>query len=467
MGTGIPPHAPTSSTYHISIVWLRRDLRLDDNAALYAACNASDLVCPVFVADPVLLRSPRIGAPLAQVFFSAVAALRRDLRERAADLAALSGDPALEIPAFAQRIGAAAIFYAEDYEPYALDRDERVERRCRSAGIALHRCTDHVYFGADEVERPDAAPYKIFTPYKHRWLQSAQSAPRPPLPSKRAARSKLLPAAEIGETSEVPEPETYGFERRALPALSEARALRTLNRFAEDGIERYGRDRDFPAKDATSHLSPHLRSGTIGIRTCVARAFESRDAAWLNELIWRDFYQMVLRRFPHVAEDAFLPAGRNIAWRRAPREFQAWCNGRTGYPIVDAAMRQLNETGWMHNRLRMIAASFLCKHLLIDWRKGERYFEQRLIDADLAQNNGGWQWCASTGTDAAPYFRIFNPVTQSKRFDPEGSFIRKFVPELRNVKDARVHEPRAPIVDHALARARALAAYGAAFSARP
>ena len=447
-------------------MWLRRDLRLDDNAALYAACNASERICPVFVVDPELLRSPRIGAPLANVFFSAVAALRADLRDRAADLAVLGGDPAAELPAFAQRIGAEAIFYAEDYEPYALERDERVTASCRRAGIALHACTDHVYFGAGEVERPDGSPYKIFTPYKHRWLQAVENAPRPPLPSKRAARGKLLAGAEIGATGDVPHAEE---------ALSEARALRMLNRFAGgEGIERYGRDRDFPAKDATSHLSPHLRAGTIGIRTCVARALDARDGTWLNELIWRDFYQMVLRRFPHVADGAFLPAGRNVAWRRAPRDFEAWCEGRTGYPIVDAAMRQLNETGWMHNRLRMIAASFLCKHLLIDWRKGERYFEQHLIDADLAQNNGGWQWCASTGTDAAPYFRIFNPVTQSKRYDPDGSFIRSFVPELRTIEGARVHEPwkisggvdgyPAPIVEHAFARARALAAYGEAFS---
>jgi deoxyribodipyrimidine photo-lyase len=456
MGTGIPPHAPTSSTYRTSIVWLRRDLRLDDNAALYAACNASERVCPVFVIDPELLRSPRIGAPLTNVFFSAVAALRADLRKRAADLAVRCGDPAAELAGFARRIGAQAIFSAEDYEPYALERDRRVEMTCRSAGIALHDCTDHVYFGAGEVERPDGAPYKIFTPYKHRWLQAAENAPRSPLPSKRIALGKLLSPKAIGATCEVPQAEK---------ALSEAVALRALNRFAgEGGIERYGRDRDFPAKDATSHLSPHLRAGTIGIRTCVDRALEARDGAWLNELIWRDFYQMVLRRFPYVADEAFLPAGRNIAWRRAPREFEAWCEGRTGYPIVDAAMRQLNETGWMHNRLRMIAASFLCKHLLIDWREGERYFEQRLIDADLAQNNGGWQWCASTGTDAAPSFRIFNPITQSKRYDPDGAFIRRFVPELRDVKDARVHEQHAPIVEHAFARARALAAYGEAFS---
>ena len=405
--------------------------------------------------DPQLLHSPRIGAPLTNAFFSAVAALRDDLRERAADLAVLRGDPANEIAAFARRIGAEAIFYAEDYEPYALERDQRVEASCQSAGIAVHRSTDHVYYGAGEVERPDGGPYKVFTPYKHRWLQAAENAPRAPLPSKRAARGKLLSPEEIGATCEVPQ---------ARQVLSESGALRALNRFVTDGgIERYGRDRDFPARDATSHLSPHLRAGTIGIRTCVARALAAHDDTWLNELIWREFYQMVLRRFPHVAGGAFLPAGERIAWRQAPREFEAWCEGRTGYPIVDAAMRQLNETGWMHNRLRMIAASFLCKHLLIDWRQGERYFEQRLIDADLAQNNGGWQWCASTGTDAAPYFRIFNPITQSKRYDPDGSFIREFVPELRNVKDTRVHEPHDPIVDHAFARARALAVYGEAF----
>jgi deoxyribodipyrimidine photo-lyase len=453
-----------------AIVWLRRDLRLDDNVALAAAARDAEEVCIAFNLDPELLASDRIGAPIVQVFFSALAALRADLRERGSDLALLQGDFAAGLIALARRIGARVVYFNEDYEPDAIRRDDAVERELRAAGLDVRRHLDHVYAGADEIVTDAGTPYKVFTPYYRRWYERHRVAPRPPVASARALAGRLLPREDAGGTREVPDLAEFGFVASSRYPVSSERIARTvLERFARDGgaWKNYAHDRDVPALDGTSAISPHLRAGTIGIRTCVAHA---RDDAWLRQLAWRDFYQMILRRFPHVAEGPFVPAYAAVRWSGDRLAFEAWCEGRTGYPIVDAAMRQLNGTGWMHNRLRMIAASFLTKDLLIDWRWGERYFEQRLADADLAQNNGGWQWAASTGTDAAPYFRIFNPVTQGKKFDPDGTFVRRMLPELAGVPDRFVHEPwefpmagyPPPVVEHAAARERALAAYAAA-----
>jgi deoxyribodipyrimidine photo-lyase len=291
----------------------------------------------------------------------------------------------------------------------------------------------------------------------------------------------------IGATQPNPQARTYGFETSPdIPEASEAAARKRLQQFARSDIAAYDRMRDLPATPGTSQLSPQLRAGTIGIRTCAAAAERASKASgarrgaqtWLSELVWRDFYQMILKHFPRVADGPFLERGQHVRWRDSDSEFDAWREGRTGYPIVDAAMRQLNTYGWMHNRLRMVVASFLSKDLLIDWRRGERYFEHRLADADLAANNGGWQWSASTGTDAVPYFRLFNPVLQAKKFDPDGTFVRSMLPELRGVPNLYVHEPwemppivaadagvtigkeyPEPIVDHAVARKRALEAY--------
>jgi deoxyribodipyrimidine photo-lyase len=306
----------------------------------------------------------------------------------------------------------------------------------------------------------------------------------------------LLDRQIVGGTQPVPSPQTFGFEPHGgFTNMSEAAAMLRLRTFlSRDGAAwGYEENRNFPAIAGTSRLSPALRAGTIGIRTCVEAAFARLNSAsgahatgvrtWISELIWRDFYQMILRRFPHVAGEPFNRNARRIAWLSTPQHFEAWCRGKTGYPIVDAGMRQLNQDGWMHNRLRMITASFLSKDLLVDWQKGEKYFEQRLADADRAQNNGGWQWASSTGTDAAAYFRVFNPIVQGKRFDPRGEFVRRFVPELHRVPDEYVHEPwtippllqqslgcvigrdyPAPIVDHARAAKRAISAYSAAFT---
>lgn len=447
-----------------ALVWLRRDLRLDDNAALYYACQENTQVCVAFVVNPPLLAQPRMGAPLVSVFFDALGNLRRALRQLGGELVLLQGDFEAQLLALAKRTGASSLYFNEDYEPPAVARDEAVRAAFEGASHRVRIFTDHVYFGAREVMRPDGTPYRMFTPYKRRWLEQRAVSRRPPFPSRDAARGKLMPAGHL-QSSAVPQPEAFGFPSFPLPErVSEEAARARLDAFLEPrgAVERYSIERNIPAIDGTSRLSMHLRAGTIGIRTCVEAASARPGAEkWLDELIWRDFYQMIYRNFPAVAEESFLEPAARIAWNEPGAEFERWCAGMTGYPIVDAGMRQLNETGWMHNRLRMITASFLTKHLLIDWREGVRYFERHLIDADPAQNNGGWQWAASTGTDPVPYFRIFNPLAQAKQFDPDGEFVKRFVPEL----GTPAYPP--PIVEHAAARARALHVYGKAMRAQP
>jgi deoxyribodipyrimidine photo-lyase len=472
-----------------SIVWFRRDLRLADHVALERAAHASDRVVCAFVLDPELLRGERVSPAIVSFFFDALGDLRAALRERGSDLALLEGDPVRELRSLAEGVRADALFYNIDYEPAAIARDARVGDAFRADGRTVSSFVDHVFLAADEARKPDGAPYTVFTPYKRRWLETQTRVERAPVPSSRALMKVLATRAAIGKTLDVPEPEKYGHERsEAFATGGESRATTLLKTFLDERAGAYARARDFPATAGTSHLSPHLRAGTIGIRTCVHAALEARRHArgehavgidtWLGELIWRDFYQQILANFPHVAEHPFDERARKLAYRTSEKEWKAWTDGTTGYPIVDAAMTQLNRYGWMHNRLRMIVASFLTKDLLIDYRRGERYFEQRLVDGDLAANNGGWQWSSSTGTDAAPYFRVFNPVLQSKKFDPDGTFIRTMLPALAAVPGDAVHAPWTlspleaeslgfrlgreypkPIVDHAVARDRALAAY--------
>jgi deoxyribodipyrimidine photo-lyase len=485
--------------YPVSVVWLRRDLRLDDNVALFRAAKASERVVCAFVLDPPLLRGPRVGAPIVQFFFDSVRVLRERLRAAGSDLALLEGDFTAELTALARRAGASALFYNEDYDPDAIARDEHVARRLRDAGLDVHASTDHVYFAAGEVLAESGKPYAVYTPYRRRWNARFALQPHAPVRSEAALRGKLLARDAIGTTREVPSPHEYGHTSSdAYPRAGLLEARRLLDTFVDGGAAGYADARNVPALDATSRLSPHLRAGTIGIRTVVHAAARLRDETaalrngaakhaasnvdtWLGELVWRDFYQQLLAHHPRIAHEPFAEAAQEIPYAHDPAAYAAWCEGRTGYPIVDAAMTQLNTTGWMHNRLRMIVASFLTKHLLTDYHEGERYFEQHLADADLAANNGGWQWSASTGTDAAPYFRVFNPTLQGKTFDPDGAFVRAQLPALLNVPEKYVHEPwtmppllqmelgcvigrdyPAPVVDHVFARQRALDVYGAA-----
>jgi deoxyribodipyrimidine photo-lyase len=485
-------HPAAHAAYARSIVWLRRDLRLTDQTALAAAARSSERVVAAFVLDPELLRGPRVGAPIVQFFFDSLRVLRAELQRQRSDLALLEGAFAEQLVKLAERVGAQAVFYNVDYDPEMSARDALVVDALRGAGLAVHAFVDHVYAAADDIVQDNGKPYTVFTPYRRRWHARFDEHPRPPIDSEDAARGRVLAASEIGPTLAVPQPEHYGHsssERFPIGGALEARRL--LDRFVDDGIATYVDRRNLPAVSGTSGLSPHLRAGTIGIRTCVdaARRAAARRPipvraqidGWIGELIWRDFYAGLLVHFPHIAQRPFVPAGASIAYVNDDAAFAAWCNAMTGYPIVDAAMTQLNTTGWMHNRLRMIVASFLTKHLLIDYHAGERYFEQHLADADLSANTGGWQWSASVGTDAAPYFRVFNPTLQGKTFDPHGDFVRRMLPALAGVPEPYIHEPwlmpplvagaagcvigrdyPAPIVDHAVARQRALAVYAAA-----
>jgi len=479
-----------------SLVWLRRDLRLDDHAALAHAAARSERVVLAFVLDPVLLRGPRMGAPIVQFFFDSLAELREQLREVGSDLALLEGDFATELIRLAKHVDARAVFFNGDYDPAMAQRDAGVSAALRDAGLETHAYADHVYVRAEDVVQTTGKPYTVYTPYRKRWNARIAEKPRAPYPSRAGLGAKLLPAARIGPTHAVPKPEAYGHTSSdRYPRGGSAEAQRLLAAFIADDANEYLDRRNLPAVEGTSRLSPHLRAGTIGIRTCMSAALDARARrrstfagnidGWIGELTWRDFYQQLLVHFPRLAHEPFIENAKDIAWRSDERAWNAWAMGATGYPIVDAAMIQLNETGWMHNRLRMIVASFLTKHLLIDYHDGERYFEQHLADADLAANNGGWQWSASTGTDAAPYFRVFNPTLQSEKFDARGAFIRRMIPALAKVPDAYVHAPwtmppivatecgvaigqtyPAPIVEHAFARERALAVFSHALKKR-
>jgi deoxyribodipyrimidine photo-lyase len=468
-------------------------LRLDDHAALERAALESEEVVCAFVLDPALLRSDRVGPAIVAFFFDALAELRRTLRERGGELVLLQGDFATELAALAQRVEAGALYYNGDLDPAASSRDERVRRQLESRGVRVHELNDLTYYAPPEVVQPSGAPYVVFTPFRRRWLARQAEDPRPPRDSGRALARKALGTSALEAAGvaprDVPAPGDFGHAVSGeFPAGGEARGRALLEAFVARRAAGYAGARNLPALDGTSHLSPHLRAGTVGIRRCLHRALEAREATrgapngfdtWISELIWREFYQHILAHFPRVASEPFVAAAKRLPWRDDERDWAAWRDARTGYPIVDAGLRQLERTGWMHNRVRMIVASFLTKDLLLDYRLGERHFEQRLADADLAANNGGWQWSASTGTDAAPYFRVFNPVLQSRKFDPDGVYLRTWLPELSKLDAHGIHEPWTvapleleaagvrlgrdypqPLVDHFAARERALAAFG-------
>ncbi|HEX9181682.1 MAG TPA: deoxyribodipyrimidine photo-lyase [Burkholderiales bacterium] len=441
-----------------ALAWFRRDLRLEDHAALHAALTAHGAVHCAFVFDTEILEPlPRTDRRVDFLWHSVVE-LKAALERLGGGLHVLHGRAREEIPRLAARLGVTAVYCARDYEPQALARDAEVEARLSAQGIAFHTRKDHVIFELDEVRTGAGSPYSVFTPYKNAWLGKLDDFFLKPYPIEKHA-SRL---AKSGGA--MPALEQLGFAHApmALPAgMSGAKRL-----FADfkRRIDDYADKRDYPALKGPSYLSVHLRFGTVSIRELAAYASRRRGkgaATWLSELCWRDFYFAILAWRPDVVEHAFKREYDALVFDDDERLWRAWCEGCTGYPLVDAAMRQLNTTGYMHNRLRMVAASFLVKDLGIDWRRGERYFAEKLNDYDLAANNGGWQWAASTGCDAQPWFRIFNPVTQSRRFDPKGAFIRKYLPEAARLADDEIHEPRAPVVDHAAARARTLARYQA------
>ena len=473
--------------YDDALVWFRRDLRSFDHAALYHALKQARRVHCVFVFDTEILdRLAERADRRVEFIWHSVAELRQALLDMGGGLHVLHGRARDLVPELARQLGAQAVFVNGDYEPQALERDAEVGRRLAQADCVLHASKDQVIFEKDEVLTRDGRPFTVFTPYKRAWLAELR-----PLHVQGYQVGRYSDALARHQGS-MPSLADLGFTPTNLRQIRLPTGMSGGAELFRDFLGRidgYRDQRDYPGVRGVSYLSVHLRFGTISIRELVrtAASIHSQGAeTWLSELIWREFYFAILHHFPHVASRAFRPEYDAIRFPDRDDYFAAWCEARTGYPLVDAAMRQLNSSGYMHNRLRMVAASFLVKHLHSHWRRGEQFFAAKLNDFDLAANNGGWQWCASSGCDAQPYFRIFNPVTQSQRFDPEGRFIRLYLPELAAVDTRHIHEPwkmspaeqlaagveigrdyPAPIVDHGAARARTLELYAAVKKPRP
>ena len=491
-----------NDSFDTGLVWFRRDLRTTDNAALYYALKHCERVWCVFVFDTTILqplvdrwqtRHPGTQAQDRRVEFilGSLRELDEALRAQGGGLVVLYGDPADLVPKLADQLQVDAVFINHDYEPAAIERDEAVRERLEATGRTFLTFKDQVIFERAELLTGQNKPFTVFTPYKNAWLKQLTSFDLKPYPVETYAnRLASLPPAL---NRQLPTLEQLGFAPGNLAELDLPTGMSGAQRLLDDFLTRidsYAERRDFPAVKGPSYLSVHLRFGTVSIRTLARLAHEmslqpdGRGAAtWLSELIWRDFYFMILAHHPRLAGGAsFKEEYDRLRWEQGPEAdaaFAAWCDGRTGYPLIDAAMLQLNRTGYMHNRLRMVTASFLVKDLGVDWRLGERYFAEQLNDYDFAANNGGWQWAASTGCDAQPYFRIFNPITQSERFDADGRFIKRYLPQLGKLPAKWIHAPwlagaqrlaefgvalgdnyPAPIVDHAHARARTLARFG-------
>jgi deoxyribodipyrimidine photo-lyase len=458
-----------------AIWWIRRDLRLSDNRALALAVKQAKRVIPLFILDPKLLGSPYVGQNRVAFLYKGLRNLDSELRKHGSRLVLQQGDPLRVLSSLSRIVGAEMIFAEMDGSPYAKPRDEQAKRELPlrlTPGITIH--------SPEELVKPDGSAYTVFMPFKRKW----QSLPFPgrPLPAPESISG--LDGIESMAVSDLPRQTSSTY----FPA-GEMEGQRRLDTFVDSDLLHYARGRDRMDLDSTSGLSPYLRFGMVSARQAAWAAINAGEVAedeisrnsvekWLTELIWRDFYSTILNNYPKNLHTSFRKDLDGIPWRNDPDGFTAWKEGLTGYPVVDAAMRQLKATGWMHNRARMIAASFLVKDLLIDWRSGQRYFMQHLLDGDPASNNGGWQWTAGTGTDAAPYFRIFNPVLQGKKFDPRGAYVQRWVTELSSVPDEYIHAPWTmptdlqrrlgcvigkhyphPIVEHNTARQRALETY--------
>ncbi len=442
----------------VSIFWFRRDLRLKDNAGLYHALKGSHPVLPLFIFDREILddlEDPKDAR--VEFLHDTLSEMKAELESHGHTLLIEYGFPGQIWPDLLDRYEVAAVYANRDYEPYAKERDNKVQALLDEHSIPFHTFKDHVIFEAGEVQKKAGGTYTVFTPYSRTWksvLQSRMDTFTNPDGAEEAISYYLKPypveayAGNFLDASPLPMPglQEMGFERTevAIPAKTVKRGL----------IRRYDETRDIPAINGTSRLGIHFRFGTISIREKAWRA-QQLNATFLNELIWRDFYAQILDEHPYVADRSFRPKYDYIEWRNDEADFKKWCEGKTGYPIVDAGMRELNQSGYMHNRVRMITASFLTKHLLIDWRWGEAYFAKKLLDYELASNNGGWQWAAGSGTDAAPYFRVFNPYSQQKKFDKDFKYIKQWVPEFGT--DAYPE----PMVDHKMARERCLDTYKA------
>ncbi|MCC8410803.1 DNA photolyase family protein [Mucilaginibacter sp. UR6-1] len=425
----------------VSIFWFRRDLRLDDNAGLYRALKSGNPVLPIFIFDREILDDLKEKDDARVTFiYQVIEELKAELKKHHSDLLVFYDTPEKVFKNLLKEYPVAEVYTNHDYEPYATKRDGDIAILLKKQGIELKTYKDQVIFERDEVTKDDGKPYTVFTPYKKRWLQTLKPFYIKPYPNKKYFKN------------------LHKFRAPAMPALKEMGFEKSNRTFPDksykDVIDDYAKTRDYPAIQGTSRMGIHLRFGTVSIRQLAADAYKCHEKTWLNELIWREFYMMVLHHFPHTMDHAFRPEYDRIKWVNNEEYFKAWCEGRTGYPLVDAGMRELNETGYMHNRIRMVTASFLSKDLLIDWRRGEHYFAEKLLDYEMASNVGGWQWAAGSGTDAAPYFRIFNPESQQKKFDPKLEYVKKWVPEYADF----TKYPK-PIVDHKEARERVLKAF--------
>ena len=420
----------------VSIFWFRRDLRIEDNHGLFRALSANHPVLPLFIFDKNILdRLPSKTDGRVEFIHQALVRINEKI---GGHLCVKQGNPLDIFSDLLSEYHVVKIYTNHDYEKYGIERDAKITELALKNGVEFESFKDQVIFEKEEVLSGAGTPYTVFTPYSRKWKSLLQENPFTHYTSDSVNNY-------ISDTFSIPSLAEIGFQPSGLlfPAMN----------VADDLIKSYAQDRDFPAKPGTSRLSVHLRFGTISIRSLVRKAVGKSDV-WLNELIWRDFYFNILHHFPHISEGhSFRKEYDRMNWRNNEEEFKAWCEGRTGYPIVDAGMRELNASGFMHNRVRMIVASFLVKHLLIDWRWGEAYFAEKLLDFDFAANNGGWQWAAGSGCDAAPYFRVFNPTLQTQKFDQSLAYIKKWVPELQELTYP------APLVNHEFARARVLEAY--------
>ncbi len=427
----------------INVIWFRRDLRLSDNAALFHSLKQGLPVLPVFIFDTNILDELDADDQRVTFIYQALCNMQNELKNYSSSLKIIHATPIESFLKLINEYDIEAVYANHDYEPYARKRDEEVSKFLLSHGVKFNTFKDQVIFEKDEIVKDDGTSYSVFTPYSKRWKATVNDFYLKSYPS----QNYFFNFIKTESIFYFPSLKELGF--------NESNTSFPKRTISEQTLLQYHLQRDIPSVEGTSQLSVHLRFGTISIRALATIAL-AKNEKFLNELIWRDFYQMILWHYPHVISRAFKPAYDHIVWENNEAKFKAWCEGQTGYPIVDAGMRQLNVTGWMHNRVRMIVASFLCKHLLIDWRWGEAYFAKKLLDFDLASNNGGWQWAAGSGVDAAPYFRIFNPYLQTVKFDPSFAYIKKWVPEFEEF-----HYPQ-PIVNHQEARAKCLLMYAAA-----
>lgn len=418
----------------VNVFWFRRDLRLEDNVGLHHALKSGLKVVPIFIFDTEILNQLHDkNDKRVDYIHQALERIHKDLQIHNSGLYVYYGTPMEVFKKVTKDFNVDTVFCNRDYEPKAIQRDRQIVDLLLKNNIQFKDFKDQVIFEKNDILKNDLSPYTVFTPYSKKWKENFKNI--------ETFTTDWIHFKDYSGPSEIISLNKIGFEKSGLefeePKLS------------QEIIDSYGKYRDFPAMDHTTHLGIALRFGTISIRNCVQYAVKHSEV-WLNELIWREFFMQILYHFPNVVHHCFKKKYENISWRNDEKEFKAWCDGKTGYPIVDAGMRELNETGFMHNRVRMITASFLTKHLLIDWRWGEAYFAEKLLDYDLAANNGNWQWAAGSGCDAAPYFRIFNPYEQTKKFDKDSLYIRKWLPkEYKEV----------PIVEHTKARERALKAY--------